>query len=126
HVPYAKQNPFSDLAGGHVKMMISGVAPVISSIKSGLVKPLVVSAKTRLALLPEVPTAAEAGVPEFQAYAWNGLLAPRGMPEAILAKLNADIGKAVMSPPVKERMARFGGYPAPGSPAEFTGFLEAE
>jgi tripartite-type tricarboxylate transporter receptor subunit TctC len=126
HVPYAKQNPFSDLAGGHVKLMISGVAPVIGFINGGLVKPLVVSAKDRIGVLPDVPTAAEAGVPEFQAYAWNGLLAPRGTPESVLAKLNADIGKAVTSPAVKERMAKFGGYPAAGTPAEFDAFLEAE
>lgn len=126
HVPYAKQNPFSDLAGGHVKMMISGVAPVIGFIRGGLVKALVVSAKERIAVLPDVATAAEAGIPEFQAYAWNGLFAPRGTPEPILARLNADIGKAVLSPSVKERMARFGGYPAPGTPAEFASFLDAE
>lgn len=126
HVPYAKQNPFSDLAGGHVKLMISGVAPVIGFINGGLVKPLVVSAKDRIAVLSDVPTAAEAGVADFQAYAWNGLLAPRGTPEFILAKLNADIGKAVVSPSVRERMAKFGGFPAPGTPAEFNTFLEAE
>jgi tripartite-type tricarboxylate transporter receptor subunit TctC len=126
HVPYGRQNPFSDLAGGHVKLMISGVAPVMGFIKSGMVKALVVSAKERISVLPDVPTAAEAGIPEFQAYTWNGLFAPRGTPEPILARLNADIGKAVLSPSVKERMARFGGYPAPGTPAEFVSFLDAE
>jgi len=126
HVPYAKQNPFSDLAGGHVKLMISGVAPVISFIKSGLVKALVVSAKERIAIMPDVPTASEAGIPGFEAYAWNGLFAPRGTPQPILARLNTDIGKAVESPPVKERMERFGGYPAPGTPEDFTKFLDTE
>ena len=126
HVPYAKQNPFSDLAGGHVKLMISGVAPVMGFIEGGLVKPLVVSAKQRISVLADVPTAAEAGYPSFEAYAWNGLFAPRGTPEPILARLNSDIGKAVVAPAVKERMARFGGYPAPGSPAEFSSFLDSE
>jgi tripartite-type tricarboxylate transporter receptor subunit TctC len=87
---------------------------------------LVVSAKQRVGVLPDVPTAAESGVPDFQAYAWNGLLAPRGTPEPILDKLNRDIAKAVTSPQVKGRMEKFGGYPAPGTPAEFVAFLDAE
>jgi tripartite-type tricarboxylate transporter receptor subunit TctC len=126
HVPYGRQNPFTDLAGGHVNMMISGIAPVMGFIQAGTVKPLVVSAKQRVGVLPDVPTAAEAGVADFQAYAWNGLLAPRGTPEPILDRLNRDIGKAVMSPQVKGRMEKFGGYPAPGTPAEFVAFLDAE
>ena len=126
HVPYARQSPFTDLAGGHVNMMISGIAPVMGFIQSGTVKPLVVSAQRRVGVLADVPTAAEAGIPQFQAYAWNGLLAPRGTPEAIVARLNRDIGKAVMSPEVKGRMEKFGGYPAPGTPAEFVAFLDAE
>jgi tripartite-type tricarboxylate transporter receptor subunit TctC len=95
-------------------------------IKSGMVKPLVVSAKQRVAVLADVPTAAEAGIPEFQAYAWNGLFAPRNVPEPILTKLNRAITTAVVAPPVAERMERFGGYPAPGTPAEFVSFLDTE
>ncbi len=126
HVPYARQNPFTDLAGGHVHMMISGIAPVIGFIQAGTVRPLVVSAKQRVGVLPDVPTATEAGVPAFQAYAWNGLLAPRGTPEPVLARLNRDIGKAVLSPAVRARMEKFGGYPAPGTPEEFVTFLDGE
>jgi tripartite-type tricarboxylate transporter receptor subunit TctC len=126
HVPYARQSPFTDLAGGHVNLMISGIAPVMGFIQAGTVKPLVVSAKKRVGILPDVPTAAEAGVADFQAYAWNGLLAPRGTPEPIVARLNQDIGKAVTSPAVRGRMEKFGGYPAAGSPADFVAFLDAE
>jgi tripartite-type tricarboxylate transporter receptor subunit TctC len=126
HIPYARQSPFTDLAGGHVKVMISGIAPVMGFISAGTVKPLVVSAQQRVGVLPNVPTAAESGIPQFQAYAWNGLLAPRGTPEPIVARLNRDIGKAVMAPAVKGRMEKFGGYPAAGTPTEFATFLEAE
>jgi tripartite-type tricarboxylate transporter receptor subunit TctC len=126
HIPYARQSPFTDLAGGHVKMMISGIAPVMGFISAGTVKPLVVSSQQRVGVLPSVPTAAEAGIPQFQAYAWNGLLAPRDTPEPILSRLNRDIGTAVVAPAVKQRMERFGGYPAAGTPAEFTTFLAAE
>jgi tripartite-type tricarboxylate transporter receptor subunit TctC len=126
HIPYGRQNPFTDLAGGHVNMMISGIAPVMGFIQAGTIKPLVVSAKERVGVLSDVPTAAEAGVPQFQAYAWNGLLAPHDTPGPILARLNRDIGKAVLSPAVKGRMQKFGGYPAPGTPAEFASFLDAE
>ena len=126
HIPYARQNPFTDLAGGYVKLMISGIAPVMGFISAGTVKPLVVSAQQRVGVLPAVPTSAEAGIPQFQAYAWNGLFAPRGTPEPILARLNRDIGKAVIAPVVKQRMERFGGYPAAGTPAEFADFLASE
>src|SRR6201999_3977624 len=105
-VTYGRQNPLNYLAGGHVNMMISGIAPVVGFIQAGTIKPLVVSAKQRVSVLADVPTSAEAGVPDFQAYAWNGLLAPRGTPEAVLDRLNRDIGKAVMSPQVKGRMEK--------------------
>lgn len=126
HVPYGRQSPFTDLAGGHVQMMISGIAPVIGFIKSGTIKPLVVSAKRRVAILSDVPTAAEAGIPDFQAYAWNGLLAPHGTPQPALAKLNRAITTAVNAPPVTQRMEQFGGYPASGTPEEFVSFLDSE
>lgn len=126
HIPYGRQSPFSDLAGGHVQMMISGVAPVIGSIKSGMVKALAVSAKERVAVLPDIPTAAEAGVAEFQAYAWNGLFAPRALADPIVASLNRDIGSAVLDPAVKARMEQYGGFPQPGPPSEFVRFLSNE
>jgi len=126
HVPYGSQSPFNDLAGGHVMAMFSGIAPVIGNVKAGKLKILAVSSKERVGILGDVPTFIEAGVPAYEASAWNGLLAPRGTPAAIVARLNAEAAKAVQAPEVKERMLRFGGVPIGSTPVEFAEFLRAE
>jgi tripartite-type tricarboxylate transporter receptor subunit TctC len=126
HVPYGQQSPFIDLAGGHVQMMFSGIAPVIGNVQAGRLRILAVSAKQRVAVIGDVPTFIESGVPGYDASAWNGLVAPRGTPAAILTRLQVDAAKAVVSPEVKDRMLRFGGIPVGGTPQEFSAFLRAE
>ena len=126
HVPYGAQSPITDLAGGHVKMMFTGIAPVFASFKAGNVKILAVSSKERIAVISAVPTFIEAGVPAYDAAAWNGIVAPRGTPAVAVARLNAEAANAVNDPEVKERMLRFGGVPVGSTPEEFTSFLRAE
>lgn len=126
HVPYGGQSPFPDLVGGHVDMMFTGVAPVIGNVRSGKLKILAVSAKHRLEILPHVPTAAEAGVPDYDVGAWIGLLAPRGTPAAIVGRLNAVAANAMKSREVSERVTKFGGTLVGSSPAEFEQFIRAE
>jgi tripartite-type tricarboxylate transporter receptor subunit TctC len=126
HVPYGSQSPFNDLAGGHVMAMFSGIAPVIGNVRAGKLKILAVSSKQRVGILGDVPTFIEAGVPGYEASAWNGLLAPRDTPAAIIARLNAEAAKAVQAPEVKERMLRFGGVPVGSTAEEFAEFLRAE
>jgi tripartite-type tricarboxylate transporter receptor subunit TctC len=126
HIPYGSQSPFNDLAGGHVMAMFSGIAPVIGNVKAGKLKILAVSSKQRVGILGDVPTFIEAGVPGYEASAWNGLLAPRDTPAAIIARLNAEAAKAVQAPEVKERMLRFGGVPVGSTADEFAEFLRAE
>jgi tripartite-type tricarboxylate transporter receptor subunit TctC len=126
HVPYSAQNPLSDLAGGRVMAMFSGIAPVIGSVNAGKLKVLAVSSRERVAVIGDVPTFIEAGVPGYDATVWNGLLAPRGTPAAIVARVNAAAAKAVHSPQVKERMLRFGGVPVGSSPEEFDALIRTE
>jgi tripartite-type tricarboxylate transporter receptor subunit TctC len=126
HIPYGSQSPFNDLAGGHVMAMFSGIAPVIGSVRAGKLKMLAVSSKQRVGILGDVPTFIDVGVPAYEASAWNGLLAPRGTPAAIVARLNAEAVRAVQAPEVKERMLRFGGAPVGSTPEEFAEFLRAE
>ena len=126
HIPYGAQNPFNDLAGGHVMAMFSGIAPVIGNAKAGKLKILAVSSKQRVDLIADVPTFIEAGVPAYDVSAWNGLVAPRGTPAAIVARLNTEAARAVQAPEVKERMLRFGGAPVGSTPEEFAEFLRAE
>ncbi len=126
HIPYGAQSPFNDLAGGHVMAMFSGIAPVIGNAKAGKLKILAVSSKQRVDLIAGVPTFIEAGVPAYDVSAWNGLVAPRGTPATVVARLNAEAAKAVQAPEVKERMLRFGGVPVGSTPEEFAEFLRAE
>ncbi len=107
-----------DLMGGHLDGVCDAATSVASAINAGQVKGLVVSAATRLAQLPDVPTAAEAGAPEFQAEGWNALFAPKGTPEPVLAKLNDALRKAVASETLQKRLADLAALPAKGE--EFT------
>jgi tripartite-type tricarboxylate transporter receptor subunit TctC len=95
----------TDAIGGQIDGVCDAAASVSQPITEKLVKGLVVGANVRLASLPELPTAAEAGLPEFEAQGWNGLFAPKGTPAEIIAKLNAAAETAVESEPVKKRFA---------------------
>jgi tripartite-type tricarboxylate transporter receptor subunit TctC len=95
----------TDAIGGQIDGVCDAAASVAQSINEKLVKGLVVGSNVRLASLPELPTSAEAGLPDFEAQGWNGLFAPKGTPADILARLNAAAKTAVESEPVKKRFA---------------------
>ena len=104
----------NDLMGGQIDGVCDAAASVTSAIQGGRVKGLVVSSHTRLRTLPDVPTAAEAGLPEFQQQGWNGLFAPKPTPEPIIARLNAALRVAVASDSLQKRMDDLGSIPATG------------
>ena len=93
----------TDAIGGQIDGVCDAAASVSQAIDDKLVKGLVVGSSVRLATLPDLPTSAEAGLPEFEAQGWNGLFAPKGTPQDIIAKLNAAARTAVESEPVKKR-----------------------
>jgi tripartite-type tricarboxylate transporter receptor subunit TctC len=95
----------TDAIGGQTDGVCDAAASVSQSIQGKLVKGLVVGSTVRLATLPDLPTSAEAGLPEFEAQGWNGLFAPKGTPPEIIAKLNAAARTAVESDAVKKRFA---------------------
>jgi len=106
HVPYrGSGQATTDLLGGVVAMSIPGTAGMVGHIKAGKLRALAVTGAARSPQLPDVPTVMEAGVPDYEAYVWMGLLAPKGTPAAIIAKLNAAAKTAVESEPVKKRFA---------------------
>ena len=104
----------SDLMGGQIDGVCDNAASVSGAIQSGRVRGIVISSATRLRTLPEVPTSAEAGLPEFQQQGWNGLFAPKGTPEAAIAKLNAALRTAVASEALQKKMEELGAVPASG------------
>ena len=128
HVPYKGDAPaVTDLLGGQVPVMVSNVAGVAALIKDGRVRPLAVTSATRSKLLPDVPTVSESGVPGYAVTAWAGIVAPQGTPAPILARLHAELNKAMAAPDIQERLAQLSADPLPSaSPEQFAQVLRAE
>jgi tripartite-type tricarboxylate transporter receptor subunit TctC len=101
-----------DVMGGQIDGVCDAAPSVASSIQAGSVRGLVVASPSRLRLLPDVPTAAEAGLPAFQINGWNGIFAPKGTPDAILGRLNAALRETVASEAFRRRMDELGSLPA--------------
>jgi tripartite-type tricarboxylate transporter receptor subunit TctC len=128
HVPYRGTAPaLNDLMAGYIQVMFADYGPASPLIASGKVRALAVTTKQPFAVLPEVPPLAEAGVPGFDAAAWQGVVAPARTPPAIVAKLNAALNAAVAMNDVRTRMRDIGMLPVgAGSPAELAEFLQSE
>jgi tripartite-type tricarboxylate transporter receptor subunit TctC len=125
HVPYRGGAPAAvDLAGGQVQMMIDVMPNAYPLARSGRVRALAVSTAQRVAAAPEFPTIAEAGVPGFEASAWDGILAPAGTPQAIIDRLNAAIREALKDPSAVEALARLGAQPSTSTPQEFAHHIQ--
>ena len=124
HVPYkGSSGARVDVLGGQVDMMFDAVTTMSDFIRSGKVRALGTTGKARSAILPDVPTVAEAGVPGYETVIWLGLLAPKNTPPAIVTKLNAQITKIVSNPEVRAAWAKQGAVPMSMTPAEFTRFM---
>jgi tripartite-type tricarboxylate transporter receptor subunit TctC len=127
HVPHkASGDARSAVLGGHVEMMIDAITTTAPTVQGGQVRALGTTGKTRSKLLPDVPTVSEAGVPGYEATIWLGLMAPSGTPQPIVDKLNAEIGKVLNKPDVKEAWAKQGAEPLIMSPSEFDKYLRGD
>jgi tripartite-type tricarboxylate transporter receptor subunit TctC len=127
HIPYRGSGPAqSDLIAGHVLMAITTVPPAIAQIRSGLLRAVAVTGDTRLAILPDVPTVAESGVPGYVAVIHYGLVAPAGTPRPIVERLNAELNIALKSDDVRARIADEGGEPLAGTPEQQAADIDAE
>ena len=127
HIPYRGAAPaMQDVMGGQVPCMFLDLAAGLPVIQSGKVRALAIGSQKRASTLPHVPTLAEAGVPNTEVFAFQGLLAPAGLPPALTARLNGDLNKALDSTAVKKRMADFSMEAMPGTPEQFKAFARAE
>jgi tripartite-type tricarboxylate transporter receptor subunit TctC len=125
HVPYKGSAPMvTDLLGGQVQVAFDNT--VIPHIKAGRLRGLAVTGPARLSAVPDVPTPAEAGLPGYEAVGWMGLMAPRGTPEPVLARLQVEVARALDAPDVRERLEGMGFQAAAGSGARFADYLKAE
>jgi tripartite-type tricarboxylate transporter receptor subunit TctC len=127
HIPYRGTAPsVTDLIAGQVDATFTGAPAVLPHIRSGRLRALAVSSPQRIAALPEVPTVAESGYPGFEADQWYGIVAPAGTPPAVVARLNAEINKALALPEVAQQLAAEGAVPVPGPPQAFGELIARE
>ncbi|MBV9556445.1 MAG: tripartite tricarboxylate transporter substrate binding protein [Pseudolabrys sp.] len=128
HIPYKGNGPaITDLLGGHIPMMTAPIPAVHAPATSGLLRVLAVTSATRSALMPDVPTVAEAGgLPGYEAVMRYGLIAPAGTPEPIVARLNKELNIALSSSDVLKQLAIEGAEPTPGTPADYAADIDRE
>ena len=127
HIPYkGSSGARTDVLGGQLEMMFDAIPTMSEHIKSGKVVALATTGKTRSATLPDVPTMSEAGVPGYEATIWLGLMAPKGTPPAVVAKLNAEVAKITGNPEVRRNWAAQGSAPLTMGVDEFGRYLVAD
>ena len=127
HVPYRGAAPaVTDLIAGQIDGVVDNPPTVIAHIQGGKLRPLAFAAKERLPLLPDVPTAAEAGLANFEATSWFGVAAPAGTPGAVIARLHKAIAEGVRTPAMQERFAKSGAQLVGDAPEHFAAQIRAE
>ena len=127
HIPYKGSAPaVTDLLGGQVDSMFDNAPSAMPHIQSGKLRAVGITSAQRSPLLPEVPTLAESGYPNFDVQSWFALAAPAGTPKPTIEKLNAALNKALTAPDVRQRLQELGATPEPGSPEKMRDFATAE
>jgi tripartite-type tricarboxylate transporter receptor subunit TctC len=127
HVPYrGGSQAITDVIGGQVALVAVNALEVRPHVQSGKLKVLAVLSPNRSAVFPEVPTIAESGFPGFEASVWYGLVAPAATPKPVIAKLHAEVQKALQTKEVRERMSAVGGEVIPGSQQMFADLIRSE
>ena len=127
HIPYKGSAPgLVDLVAGQTQFMIDTMNTVLPYARDNRLRGLAVTGSKRSALMPELPTLAESGMPGFEAAAWQGIVVPTGTPADIIQKLNVEVNKALAHPDVRSRLAAQGADILGGSPAEYAAYLRTE
>jgi tripartite-type tricarboxylate transporter receptor subunit TctC len=127
HIPYRGGAPaINDLIPGRVDVIFDNVPSIISHVRSGTVRGLAVTTRERIAILPDMPTIAESGVPGFDVSSWFGFFVPVKTPRDVIAKINADTNAALAHPSVKPRFDDLGATPKGSTPAALAAFLKSE
>ena len=127
HVPYKGAGPaLTDLMGGQVNALFANPAAAIAHVRSGKLRAIAVSGDKRSTIMPEVPTVAESALPGFEASTWWGILAPAKTSNAIVAKLNAELARALTQPEALNRIAALGADVVGGPPQKLADHLKAE
>ncbi len=127
HVPHKNSGEArNDVMGGHVMMMFDAVTAMKGSIDAGEVRALATTGLKRSAVMPNVPTVNESGVPGYEATIWLGIMAPKGTPQEIVDRLNAEIEKIIATPKIRDAWAQQGAVPMTMTPDQFGAFLRGD
>ena len=127
HVPYkGKPQALPDIVGGQVHLIFGNASGMGPHVKGGRVRGLAITSIQRSLSYPELPIVAESGVPEYEVVGWGGIIAPTGVPKAILHRLNIEVNKALATPTVKEQYVAAGNVPTGSTPEEFGAFVRRE
>lgn len=127
HVPFRGAGPAVEaLVAGQTQMQVGSISAFLPFLQAGKLRALCVNSDHRIALLPDVPTAAEAGLPDFILPDWYGLFAPKGTPDAIVARLHRALVNAEANPDLPQRLANLGLTPVDKSTAQFAAFWQSE
>jgi tripartite-type tricarboxylate transporter receptor subunit TctC len=127
HVPYKGGAPaIADLIAGNVQLMFESTNSIAAHVKAGRVRALAVTGAQRAQSLPEVPTLMEAGVPGYEVSAWTGVIAPAGLPRAVLDRLNRAVNTTINEPRTKERLAQLGSESGGGTPEDYAALIRRD
>ena len=127
HVPYKGGSQImTDMLGGHIEIGFTSTLTVLQHYKSGKLKVLAVAGKVRHPSMPDVPTAIEAGLPEYETYAWYGMYTAKATPREIVARIQQEIARIVRTPEMREKLGQFGAEPIASTPEEFAAFTKSE
>ncbi len=125
-VPYASSSPYGDLLAGQVQLMFDGLPAAAGNVRAGKLRLLAITGRERHPSFPDVPTFAEAGLPEYGPIAWQGLLAPAGTPKAIVDQLGTAMQKVCASQELAKKWRDYGGELRCSTPADFAAFIEQD
>jgi tripartite-type tricarboxylate transporter receptor subunit TctC len=127
HIPYRGGAPaINDLIPGRVDVIFDNMPSILSHVKAGSLRGLAVTTKERVAVVPDIPTIAESGVPGFDVFSWFAFWVPVRTPRDVVARINADTNAALAHPPVKSRFEELGATPKGSTPAQLAAFLKSE
>ncbi len=120
HVPYKGTGPaLTETIAGQTSVVFGSMAPTLPQVRAGRLRALAVTTKERVAVAPEIPTVAEAALPDYEVVLWHGLGGPKDLPKAIVDRINAEVNRSLKTPEMLERLASDGVSPAGGTPEMF-------
>jgi tripartite-type tricarboxylate transporter receptor subunit TctC len=127
HIPYKGNAPaLTDLVGGHVDVLFNGLTSAIALIKAAKIRAIAITSTRRSDALPDLPTVDEAGLKGYEAGAWNGLAGPARTPREVVQRVQADVGRTLGAPELRERLRAEGSDPVGSSPEDFAKFIRTE